>query len=128
PLSRDGERTHSSPSLPSGSSSPVSKSQTLNSVPGTGRPTKVGADFRSKSSSCSPAVKVSQVWVSVMPKLVSNRVQPVNSRQRRRYSGVSFLMKDTQLVTCSELKSNRSEEHTSELQSRENLVCRLLLE
>src|SRR5690606_41821367 len=26
------------------------------------------------------------------------------------------------------LKYNRSEEHTSELQSRENLVCRLLLE
>src|SRR5690606_42121100 len=33
---------------------------------------------------------------------------------------------------CSELRvasrANRSEEHTSELQSRENLVCRLLLE
>src|SRR5690606_41943567 len=28
--------------------------------------------------------------------------------------------------TCE--RSNRSEEHTSELQSRENLVCRLLLE
>src|SRR5690606_39829781 len=27
-----------------------------------------------------------------------------------------------------EISSNRSEEHTSELQSRENLVCRLLLE
>src|SRR5690606_40980986 len=27
-----------------------------------------------------------------------------------------------------ELKTERSEEHTSELQSRENLVCRLLLE
>src|SRR5436309_6216449 len=27
-----------------------------------------------------------------------------------------------------ETSSNRSEEHTSELQSRENLVCRLLLE
>src|SRR5690606_41855532 len=26
------------------------------------------------------------------------------------------------------LRANRSEEHTSELQSRENLVCRLLLE
>src|SRR5690606_40989085 len=26
------------------------------------------------------------------------------------------------------LRENRSEEHTSELQSRENLVCRLLLE
>ena len=29
---------------------------------------------------------------------------------------------------CSRLKSVRSEEHTSELQSRTNLVCRLLLE
>src|SRR5690606_40750590 len=29
---------------------------------------------------------------------------------------------------CSILYSKRSEEHTSELQSRENLVCRLLLE
>src|SRR5690606_40170292 len=27
-----------------------------------------------------------------------------------------------------QLRENRSEEHTSELQSRENLVCRLLLE
>src|SRR5690606_40602726 len=29
---------------------------------------------------------------------------------------------------CADEKSVRSEEHTSELQSRENLVCRLLLE
>src|SRR5207302_3878639 len=29
---------------------------------------------------------------------------------------------------CNYLHKNRSEEHTSELQSRENLVCRLLLE
>src|SRR5258707_10811498 len=29
---------------------------------------------------------------------------------------------------CAELKSGRSEEHTSELQSRQYLVCRLLLE
>src|SRR5690606_13637809 len=32
------------------------------------------------------------------------------------------------LATPGTVKSNRSEEHTSELQSRENLVCRLLLE
>src|SRR5690606_40542340 len=36
------------------------------------------------------------------------------------------------LISCSENKTiseiQRSEEHTSELQSRENLVCRLLLE
>src|SRR5690606_40485345 len=31
-------------------------------------------------------------------------------------------------ATSSPMKSARSEEHTSELQSRENLVCRLLLE
>src|SRR2546430_3489905 len=29
---------------------------------------------------------------------------------------------------CSTLRSHRSEEHTSELQSQSNLVCRLLLE
>src|SRR5207302_8816978 len=32
------------------------------------------------------------------------------------------------LVTCLVKLTSRSEEHTSELQSRENLVCRLLLE
>src|SRR5690606_42048073 len=32
------------------------------------------------------------------------------------------------LVTSRDLRFERSEEHTSELQSRENLVCRLLLE
>src|SRR5690606_42078786 len=32
------------------------------------------------------------------------------------------------LRSCSFYRSCRSEEHTSELQSRENLVCRLLLE
>src|SRR5690606_39307911 len=36
------------------------------------------------------------------------------------------LIYSTVLYTCPE--STRSEEHTSELQSRENLVCRLLLE
>src|SRR5690606_42090510 len=30
--------------------------------------------------------------------------------------------------TCQHWSASRSEEHTSELQSRENLVCRLLLE
>src|SRR5690606_39765850 len=32
------------------------------------------------------------------------------------------------LVKLAKLSDDRSEEHTSELQSRENLVCRLLLE
>src|SRR5690606_40416425 len=41
----------------------------------------------------------------------------------------SFLSAETPSVTnYSDAGSMRSEEHTSELQSRENLVCRLLLE
>src|SRR5690606_39692239 len=36
--------------------------------------------------------------------------------------------KGTDLPAFLIYKNNRSEEHTSELQSRENLVCRLLLE
>src|SRR5690606_39991259 len=36
--------------------------------------------------------------------------------------------KDFEDIEIFDLKKTRSEEHTSELQSRENLVCRLLLE
>src|SRR5690606_40013322 len=35
---------------------------------------------------------------------------------------------ETQITSFRPYRSPRSEEHTSELQSRENLVCRLLLE
>src|SRR5436309_11506754 len=42
-----------------------------------------------------------------------------------RYRGVVFLSADKATLDSGE---ERSEEHTSELQSRENLVCRLLLE
>src|SRR5690606_41138555 len=44
--------------------------------------------------------------------------------QYRRVGKMSYL----HYLTQNRLKSLRSEEHTSELQSRENLVCRLLLE
>src|SRR5690606_40419655 len=38
------------------------------------------------------------------------------------------LLAEVQSTRVRELSKRRSEEHTSELQSRENLVCRLLLE
>src|SRR5690606_39460303 len=62
------------------------------------------------------------------------------SAQRASSSGSTGCMPDNDCGTlplCSKLKApaqsppiaaNRSEEHTSELQSREKLVCRLLLE
>src|SRR5690606_40520572 len=39
-----------------------------------------------------------------------------------------FVERGVRLPVREDLAGNRSEEHTSELQSRENLVCRLLLE
>src|SRR5690606_40724292 len=43
-------------------------------------------------------------------------------------SNQSYLLGDKIIEVCKKLNVDRSEEHTSELQSRENLVCRLLLE
>src|SRR5690606_41097211 len=58
---------------------------------------------------------------------------PCTSRRRRRFtcsliSTVCAPSRGGALVTSNGSPSTRSEEHTSELQSRENLVCRLLLE
>src|SRR5690606_41093263 len=55
---------------------------------------------------------------------VRNRISPI---QRNRGRAVNVQLDAApQIVTA--MASPRSEEHTSELQSRENLVCRLLLE
>src|SRR5205809_1321107 len=43
-------------------------------------------------------------------------------------AAMTFTHPSPNLVECSKLRQNRSEEHTSELQSRLHLVCRLLLE
>src|SRR5690606_40537257 len=50
-------------------------------------------------------------------------VKGARSRNRLRYSSPSRIT-----ARRTSRSSRRSEEHTSELQSRENLVCRLLLE
>src|SRR6266511_3436497 len=60
----------------------------------------------------------------------TNRVT-LDVLQGQRAAAEAFLAKsgvDTSAVTLVETTAQRSEEHTSELQSRENLVCRLLLE
>src|SRR3712207_7167273 len=41
---------------------------------------------------------------------------------------VEALRRRTRLQACKDCQATRSEEHTSELQSRQYLVCRLLLE
>src|SRR2546430_11865437 len=49
-----------------------------------------------------------------------------NSRAVARPAGVG--LREPTIASCADLKASRSEEHTSELQSQSNLVCRLLLE
>src|SRR5690606_40948552 len=56
----------------------------------------------------------SSVWVS-MDEVASSRIRIRGSARKARAKEISW-------------RWPRSEEHTSELQSRENLVCRLLLE
>src|SRR5256886_10485830 len=76
------------------------------------------------TSSCIPAA-----W-KVMP------LQVPPSRQQRHASGVSALLSGNGSLNRSKITrslplyaaATRSEEHTSELQSQSNLVCRLLLE
>src|SRR6478672_10125086 len=52
---------------------------------------------------------------------------PISSR-RSSSSPCTVVMRASTLGTCCTIPRRRSEEHTSELQSRSDLVCRLLLE
>src|SRR2546430_8698961 len=51
-----------------------------------------------------------------------------HARAASRAPRVSGIIADLLLIYIIERLRNRSEEHTSELQSQSNLVCRLLLE
>src|SRR5690606_42038713 len=58
------------------------------------------------------------------------RLKPAAGGQKRQVTGTERRPREDhlQLEKASFQPVQRSEEHTSELQSRENLVCRLLLE
>src|SRR5690606_40377575 len=49
-------------------------------------------------------------------------------QERKNNAGLREALAKLQGTLDNSINQNRSEEHTSELQSRENLVCRLLLE
>src|SRR5690606_23674547 len=82
---------------------------------------------------------LSGAWVNFpvqLPELINNdlsvvsldgQVTPYNGNNRNEMRGF-YRHKSNRGRLPFLNQSNRSEEHTSELQSRENLVCRLLLE
>src|SRR5688572_32338664 len=72
------------------------------------------------------------VWTSPSVASVSNGNVPLGERRIWYPLAVSSSAKDFSMpplsITMSSSRAARSEEHTSELQSQSNLVCRLLLE
>src|SRR5690606_41470439 len=76
----------------------------------------------------SPAPRVVQI-----EEPVAVVVAPVGAARRALFGAVSVALRIVAVAQAVEVvvravRARRSEEHTSELQSRENLVCRLLLE
>src|SRR5690606_40456542 len=87
-------------------------------IPECRRCTSRGDTKGSANASPSPTRRCSRSW--------SKTFGHSRCQDGRRRSFL-FTNPDARLVP-EELRDPRSEEHTSELQSRENLVCRLLLE
>src|SRR5690606_39376510 len=87
------------------------------------------------TTAAAPAPTTAARWVkrtpakNIMPTVMPARVNAVPRSGCSSTSPTGGAMQSSALMTPRQLlASSRSEEHTSELQSRENLVCRLLLE
>src|SRR5690606_41678196 len=86
-------------------------------------PTRRSSDL-SSSRTARRAGKSRQAPTEPSPSCSSTTRSRCSGRPKRQVS-ISWPATSS---TCHALVIRRSEEHTSELQSRENLVCRLLLE
>src|SRR5438874_7484709 len=88
------------------------------------------------SSRCLNAARIeSQSASLILPRLTSRSISSTIADQRSVAfisgmicSAESRLARDMRMLLRAGGQANRSEEHTSELQSRRDLVCRLLLE
>src|SRR2546427_3072694 len=79
--------------------------------------------FRSRSQWCRKGKARQQLNLPILQRCIPARARP-NAAVARK-TQVGFLLE--RCCLC-HLRFIRSEEHTSELQSQSNLVCRLLLE
>src|SRR2546427_7033278 len=90
---------------------------------------KLSTDF---SKAMASADRISEV-LDTEPEIQDrpDAIEPVSVRGEIEFRGVSFDYgdgKDVLRQVSFKVAPGRSEEHTSELQSQSNLVCRLLLE
>src|SRR5690606_17914521 len=85
------------------------------------------SDARSVSTRTLTAFQVRLPWVSKAP-LARPVVPDVYMRTNGASSATGSSIGPPDPSSSESSRRSRSEEHTSELQSRENLVCRLLLE
>src|SRR5256886_7789996 len=74
------------------------------------------------------AEKPNGSWVLLFHGVSDNRIGVIGQSEFLLQNGYSVVMMDSRSHGDSEGENPRSEEHTSELQSQSNLVCRLLLE
>src|SRR5690606_39532019 len=82
-----------------------------------------------QTSQCLPQLNVFFSGLKCYNALTGSRDEFARiEREGLQFRKVGFGSVDTCLGQNNRIKFSRSEEHTSELQSRENLVCRLLLE
>src|SRR5690606_41836037 len=75
-----------------------------------------------------PAGDMAAVEAAIGPETAAIMIEPVQGEGGIRVIPADDLRRLRELCDAHGLLLVRSEEHTSELQSRENLVCRLLLE
>src|SRR5690554_7471679 len=80
-----------------------------------------------KQTACPARSKTPRSNARPFPNVLPRRLEPGQARFRN--SATSFLGTSSSQPKCAASQAKvRSEEHTSELQSRPHLVCRLLLE
>src|SRR5690606_39634520 len=89
-------------------------------------PTRRSSDLRTLAASGGIGTTTITYHVSVTD--AENNVNALVSPYMGTHNQIVIVRAENQYGCVSYMTLTRSEEHTSELQSRENLVCRLLLE
>src|SRR5690606_33296725 len=68
------------------------------------------------------------LWFAMLDRIIEHRRSQEDWDETFCINIASGIVRESGRMSLAQIPRNRSEGHTSELQSRENLVCRLLLE